>query len=193
TFTLTVNASTDDLVNQQWHLRNRAIEAGSANVEPAWAITRGAGIVIGIVDDGVQSTHPDLAANYVASLSYDFRDHDVDASPVTSGVCGVSADCEGTLAAGVAAARGDNGFGGSGVAHLAALAGIRIGGQMSDVDEAAAFLHRLDAVQIENHSWHRADDGQTLAAPGPLAEDALSTAVVQGRAGAGRIFVWAAG
>jgi subtilisin-like proprotein convertase family protein len=192
-FTLTVNAATDDLVNQQWHLRNRAIEAGSANVEPAWAITRGAGVVIGIVDDGVQSTHPDLAANYVASLSYDFRDHDVDASPVTAGVCGVSADCEGTLAAGVAAARGDNGFGGSGVAPLASLAGIRIGGQMSDVDEAAAFLHRLDTVQIENHSWHRADDGQTLAAPGPLAEDALSTAAAQGRSGAGRIFVWAAG
>ena len=105
----------------------------------------------------------------------------------------MSANCQGTLVAGVAAARGDNGFGGSGVAPLASLAGIRIGAQMSDVDQASAFLHRLDDVQIENHSWHRADDGQTLAAPGPLAEDALSQAAKQGRAGAGRISVWAAG
>src|ERR1051325_5336021 len=64
---------------------------------------------------------------------------------------------------------------------------------MSDVDEASAFLHRLDFVQIENHSWHRADDGQTLATPGPLADDALSQAAAQGRSGAGRIFIWAAG
>jgi len=51
----------------------------------------------------------------------------------------------------------------------------------------------LSAVAIENHSWHRADDGQTLAAPGPLAEAALASASAQGRSGAGRIFVWAAG
>src|SRR4029079_12289297 len=42
-------------------------------------------------------------------------------------------------------------------------------------------------------SWHRVDDGQTLTAPGPLAEGALVTAITQGRSGAGRIFVWAAG
>ena len=55
------------------------------------------------------------------------------------------------------------------------------------------FTHQWNAVQIENHSWHRSDDGRTLEAPGPLAEAALSNAAAQGRSGAGRIFVWAAG
>ncbi|MGH9144342.1 MAG: C25 family cysteine peptidase [Vicinamibacterales bacterium] len=192
-FTLTVNAATDVLLDQQWHLHDRRLEVASANVVPAWAFSRGAGVVIAVVDDGVQAAHPDLQANYLAALSYDFADHDVDASADSTGVCGLSANCQGTAVAGVAAARGDNGSGGSGVAPLASLAGIRVAAGLADVDEASAFSYGLNAVQIENHSWHRADDGQTLAGPGPLAEAALATAVADGRSGAGRIFVWAAG
>src|SRR4029077_21129913 len=107
-------------------------EVAAANVERAWPISRGAGVVIGIVGDGVQSTHPDLTANYLASLSYDFIDHDADASPAAAGACGATADCDGTAAAGIAAARGDNGQGGSGVAPLASLAGIRLAPHSAD-------------------------------------------------------------
>ena len=89
TFTLTVNAAPDVLLDQQWHLQDRQLEAASANVVPVWPTTRGAGVVIGIVDDGVQATHPDLQANYLAALSYDFRDHDADPSPVTAGACDI--------------------------------------------------------------------------------------------------------
>ena len=123
TLALTVAAVTDPLLAAQWHLDEPNVEVAGANVRPVWPITRGAGIAIGVVDDGVQGTHTDLQANYLAALSHDFRDHDNDPSPVTPGACVTAADCRGTSVAGIAAARSDNGTGGSGVAPLASLAG----------------------------------------------------------------------
>jgi subtilisin-like proprotein convertase family protein len=193
TFSLSVGAVADTLLAQQWHLEDSGVEMAGANVRPAWPTSRGAGVVIGIVDDGVQWTHPDLQANYDVTLSHDYDGHDHDASPRTSGACGATADCRGTSAAGIAAARSDNGVGGSGVAPLAAIAGIRLGENAADADVASAISHQLSGIHVENHSWLRPDDGQTLAAPGPLAEAALTNAIAQGRAGAGRVFVWAAG
>jgi subtilisin-like proprotein convertase family protein len=193
-FNLTVTTATDLLLDQQWYLKDKSIEIASANVQPAWPITKGAGVVIGIVDDGLQGAHPDLQTNYVASLSHDFNGGDNDPSPATSGTCDTTANCRGTWVAGIAAARSGNGLGGSGVAPLASLAGLRLAAESAtDAVEAAAFSHELNAVQIENQSWHRADEGHTLAGPGPLAEAAVATAIARGRAGLGRVFVWAAG
>jgi len=79
------------------------------------------------------------------------------------------------------------------VAPMASLAGIRLGPDPDDADEAAAFSHQLNAVDILNSSRRRTDNGRALVAPGPRAEAALLTAVTDGRAGAGRIFIWGAG
>src|SRR5262249_23181267 len=73
---------TDPLFPQQWHLQNTGQTGGTpgadANVVTAWdpliaggPMILGSGVVIGIVDDGLQYTHPDLAPNYRADLSYD--------------------------------------------------------------------------------------------------------------------------
>src|SRR5262245_7524085 len=193
--TITVAATaTDPLLDAQWHLADKNVEFASANVRPVWPITRGAGVVIGIVDDGLQRTHPDLQPNYVGALSRDFVDGDNDPSPITLGACASSANCRGTWAAGIAAAAGDNGVGGSGVAPQASLAGIRLTGVAgSDATEAAAFTHELQTIAIENNSWGPSDDGATLAGPGPLTRSAMATAVAAGRGGKGRIFVFAAG
>jgi subtilisin-like proprotein convertase family protein len=194
TFSLAVGTAADPL--SQWHLDDKAVEIASANVRPIWSTTRGAGVVIGIVDDGLQGTHPDLQANYNAALSHDFNGNDGDPSPATSGSCSTaaSANCEGTSAAGIAAARSDNGLGGAGVAPLASLAGLRLtAAAATDAQEAAAFGYEPQAIAIENNSWHRPDNGQTLSTPGTLAAAALETAATQGRGGKGRIFVFAAG
>ncbi|HXI29828.1 MAG TPA: S8 family serine peptidase, partial [Vicinamibacterales bacterium] len=193
--TITVGATaTDPLLEQQWHLADKNAEFASANVRPIWPITRGAGVVIGIVDDGLQRTHPDLQANYSAALSRDFNGGDADPSPVTIGGCSGSANCRGTWAAGIAAAAGDNGVGGSGVAPGASLAGVRLeAAPATDAVEAAAFTHQLQAIDIENNSWGPADDGRTLAGPGALARAAMETAATTGRGGKGRVFVFAAG
>src|SRR5262249_35399299 len=57
----------------QWHLLNEWTPGLDAGVLGAWnrSIT-GQGVVIGIVDDCLQTTHPDLAPNYVAADGWDF-------------------------------------------------------------------------------------------------------------------------
>ncbi|MBD2186308.1 hypothetical protein H6S82_19080 [Planktothrix sp. FACHB-1355] len=75
----------DPLFTQQWHLKNTGQTGGTpgadANVETAWNTVKGEGAVIGIVDDGLQYTHPDLNPQYQAAYSYDFNFNDPDPSP----------------------------------------------------------------------------------------------------------------
>jgi subtilisin-like proprotein convertase family protein len=183
----TVDRGPDPLLNEQWHLKPRALELAGSNVSSVWTSLMGAGVVLGIVDDGLQHTHPDLQANYSSALSWDFNFNDPDPAPFSTAA-------HGTAVAGVTGARIGNAIGVSGAAPWATLAGLRVlGAPASDLTEANAFAHQTDAIQILNNSWGPADDGATLEGPGPLAQAAIETAAVSGRAGKGRIFVWAAG
>ncbi len=179
----------DPLLDSQWHLKGRSLEIAGANVHAAWLFNEGTGPVIGVVDDGLQHTHPDIQPNYSAPLSFDFNGFDPDPSP------NVAADFHGTAAAGVAAARGGNGIGVSGAAPLATLAGIRLtAAAFSDAAAAAALGgHQPDAVHISSNSWGPSDNGITLAGPGPMTLAAMQTAATTGRSGLGRIFSWAGG
>ncbi len=193
----------DPLFSQQWTLRNTGQSGGTAgadaNVVPAWESGRtGGGVVVSVVDDGVESAHPDLAARIIANAGFDYRDND--ASPEPEGPEGTNekgepaADSHGTAVAGVAAATGNNGIGVAGAAYGAGLVPIRlIGGNAGDDQEAKAIAHRLDLVQVSNNSWGAEDDGKTIAAPGPLLAAALEAGLAQGRGGRGTIYVWSAG
>jgi subtilisin-like proprotein convertase family protein len=184
----------DPLLSSQWHLAARGIEPAAANVDPVWGTSTGAGVTVGIIDDGLQHAHPDLAAAYLTALSWDFNDGDADPSPSTAGNCSTSANCHGTAVAGVAAARGDNAIGVSGAAPFASLAGLRLtSGAISDADMAAAFGHQPGLIHLVNNSWGPADNGRALDGPAPLAEAAIEQAATQGRGGLGRVFIWAAG
>ena len=193
----------DPLLPQQWTLKNTGQSGGTpgadANVFPVWESGRhGEDVVISIVDDGVESAHPDLTDRIVPQAGYDYRDQDPQPEPEgTNGVDAEgkpAADSHGTAVAGVAAASGNNGIGVAGAAYAARLVPIRlIGGNAGDDQEAKAMAHRLDLVHISNNSWGADDDGKTITAPGPLMKAALDTALSQGRGGLGTIFVWSAG
>jgi subtilisin-like proprotein convertase family protein len=177
----------DPLLDSQWHLKARSAEVAGANVVAEWSSTRGAGVVIGIVDDGLQRTHPDLEPNYVSGPSYDFNFDDPDPSPDAG-------NKHGTAVAGVAGARDDNGMGVAGAAPRASLAGLRlIAAGTTDAQDAAALNYQPNAIHIASNSWGPADDGMTLDGPGPLTRAAIASAVTNGRDGKGRIFTWAAG
>lgn len=186
----------DPLIGNQWHLKNTGQGGGTAgtdvDVEPVWNYPgtgyRGAGIVVGVVDDGLETGHPDLAANVRTDIDYDWNDGTPnDPSPGTG-------DDHGTACAGNVAAIGNNSLGVSGSAPEAKIVGLRlIAASTTDAQEAEAMAHRNDVIQIKSNSWGPSDTGTTLEGPGALTRAALQTAATTGRGGLGTISLWAGG
>ena len=110
----------------------------SANLKGAWDLGyTGKGVVIGIIDDGVEGTHEDLNDNYSAKLSRSFLNGNISENqgPV------LLKNNHGTSVAGVAAARGGNGIGVTGAAPYATIAGLRLlSGDQTDEDEFNAYM-----------------------------------------------------
>lgn len=182
----------DTFATNQWHLRNTGQFGGVAGMDVritnAWVTYRGSNIVLGIVDDGVEIAHPDLAANIVPDLCWDFIDMDPDPTPDHF------EDAHGTACAGVAAGVGNNGIGISGAALEAKLAGLRlVGFAQTDGGEAGAINTNNHIFHIKSNSWGPPDSGDVLEGPGPLMAAALSNACTYGRGGRGVLLFWAAG
>ncbi len=182
----------DTLFTQQWHLLNTGQGGGipgiDVNITNVWDTYRGAGIHIGIVDDGLQNTHTDLWQNVNTALGWDYNENDANPYP------NIADDYHGTACAGVAAGRGNNGRGISGAAPQATLVGYRlIAGAADDAMEASAMATNNHVVFLKSNSWGPYDDGARLEGPGPLTRAAISHAIANGRDGRGTLFVWAGG
>lgn len=193
----------DTFFSQQWNLRNigqgNGLQGIDANVTTAWDTHRGAGQRIGIVDDGLDTLHPDLLPSIDSSLGFDWNDLTKDADPSARPNTDKSVeDSHGTAVAGITAARGGNGLGVSGVAPEALLVGLRLISDqdvdgITDQDEAEAMSHRKDIIQVKNNSWGSGAKASSVIGPGPLMRAALKDAAETGRFGRGTLFVWAAG
>jgi len=181
----------DTKFSDQWHLQNTGQTGGTTgedvNVTGVWDNYTGAGVVIGIVDDGLDWEHPDLDDYYEGTLDYDYCDNDGNPTPSNW-------DAHGTAAAGVAAAVGNNSLGVTGSAPKAGLAGLQlISCGLSDTKEANALGHLRQSIDIYSNSWGPSDNGNTLEAPGPLVLATFEADAFQGRNGLGNIITWAAG
>jgi len=193
----------DSFFSQQWNLRNtgqgNGLQGVDANVTQVWDNHRGAGQRIGIVDDGLDLLHPDLSPSIDSSLGFDWNDLSKDADPTARPNTDKAVeDSHGTAVAGIAAARGGNAIGISGVAPEALLVGLRLisdqdSDGITDQDEAEAMSHRKDIIQVKNNSWGSGAKANALIGPGPLMRAALKDAAETGRFGRGTLFVWAAG
>ncbi len=188
----------DTLINQQWHLKfnnqSGAVAGTDINVESTWAYPtngagfRGRGIRIGIVDDGVQTSHPDFVGNIDTTNDYDWNDTTPNDPNPGAG------DDHGTACAGDAAARGNNNLGVSGSAPEGIIVGMRlISAVTTDQQEADAMNYLPQLIQIKSNSWGPNDTGSLLEAPGPLTLAALKSSAETGRGGNGTIFMWAGG
>ena len=195
----------DPLISKQWHLKfnnqSGAVPGTDVNIDSVWSYPtagagrRGRGIYVGIVDDGLETGHPDLAANVDTTIDKDWNGDDDDPNPVDPDP--QAGDNHGTACAGNVAAVGNNNIGLSGTAPEAKLVGMRlISGNIGDAEEAEAMTWKSTGAQIIHilsNSWGPDDDGITLAGPGDLTLEALKSAVLTGRNGKGTIITWAGG
>lgn len=159
----TFNAQPNDpLFAQQWHLQNTGQVGGTPgvdlNVIPAWNSYSGNGVIVAVVDQGLEFTHPDLAGNIDTSLSFGVGK--TDGQPVLDNVIDAEGrlqygDNHGIACGGLVGAVGDNGIGGLGIAPDATLASIYItlGRDSDNADDAYKdALVRLD-YDILSNSW----------------------------------------
>ncbi|MFQ5655764.1 MAG: S8 family serine peptidase, partial [Planctomycetota bacterium] len=117
----------DPLFPDQWHLDNSGQSGGIPGADisapAAWDITTGSSsVVIAVLDEGLDMSHPDLAPNI-------WGGHESTDQPSPGGLPGNAdpLDGHGTSCAGIAAAIGNNGIGVSGVSWSAAILAVRIG------------------------------------------------------------------
>lgn len=180
----------DPLFKDQWYINKGAQDGYDMNVAAAWKKGfTGKGVVVTILDDGIQPNHPDLAENYDPLASYDVNSNDPDPTPQDNGD-----NKHGTRCAGEVAAVAGNDFCGVGIAFNSSIGGVRmLDGVVTDEVEARALGLNPDHVHIYSASWGPEDDGKTVDGPGRLAKRAFIDGIKKGRRGKGSIFVWASG
>lgn len=136
-------AFNDPLSPFQWYLNATGAIASAAgqkdlgNLEAVWADYIGRNVKIGIYDSGVDVTHPDLAANYLASLNPTINGTVGNPNP-TMGSGG--RDAHGTAVAGIIAGIANNNIGIAGIAYGAKFGvGLTIGSQ-NGIDVSGALI-----------------------------------------------------
>ena len=206
----------DPLFGGQWHLHNTGQTGGTADADPdlpeAWDTTTGDGdITIAVLDDGVQTNHPDLsifinggetAGNGVDDdgngwiddvNGWDFRNGDNDPNP------GSALDNHGTAMAGIAGAVGDNSTGVSGAAQGVRIMPVKIArngifGNSATI--ASGIYYAAGRTENGSGTWNSADilsNSWVGGAPDATVTAAFDWASTNGRGGLGAASFAAAG
>ena len=171
---------TEPFADRQWDMAQMDVAAAHGRAT-------GAGVTVGIIDTGVDASHPDLAPNFDAARSRNFT-MDI---PGIDGPCEVAtcidpADVDqgghGTHVAGIVAAA-DNGIGTAGVAPDATIVNVRAGqdsGYFFLYETVAALTYAADAgLDVVNMSfytdpWLYNCDSADDYLSGPVTEDELA-------------------
>ena len=168
----------DEFYEEQWALHNYNYPGIDINIEGAWSITKGDGVIVAIVDDGIAGSNKDFW-NKIYDKSYDAA---TNSSPATR------YGEHGTYCAGVLGAA-QNDFGISGVAPNCTLMPVSI-----DFYSGVSIQQAVNAV-----SWAWKNDADIMSCswgynePSEMLSNAVDSALTYGREGKGCILVFASG
>ncbi|WP_159783653.1 S8 family serine peptidase [Sodalinema gerasimenkoae] len=186
----------DPFFGLQWYLYNTGQDGRTPRIDlnlidedpntfNVWDDYSGRGVTIAIIDDGVEATHEDLAANYNSQPLGLIPPYDPDEGRPLN-----PEDDHGTNVAGIIAGVANNNTGITGIAFNSQITGFRY----DDITlEDASIIARQAAFDISNNSWGGSNAFDGNFATDPQFAEALETAVSTGRNGLGTVFVWAAG
>ncbi|KAI6174897.1 Peptidase S8 S53 and Proprotein convertase domain containing protein [Aphelenchoides bicaudatus] len=184
----------DPFWKDMWYLHRSDSQPGLVdhNVKEAWELGyTGRGVVVTILDDGLEVTHPDIAPNFDPEASFDVNDGDMDPTPRYEFS---DENRHGTRCAGEVAAVYNNSLCVVGIAFNAKIGGIRmLDGEVTDAVEASSLSYNNQHIDIYSASWGPDDDGRTVDGPAILTKQAFEMGIRQGRGGLGSIFIWASG
>ena len=182
----------------QWHLRAARVNGvridAHAEVTAAWRTSRGEGITIAVIDDGIDLDHEEFTRRGKIVAPRDVTQGDADPRPGRG-------EAHGTACAGIACAEGRSGA--SGVAPAARLMPVRMTSGIGSMDEATAFVWATDhGADVISCSWGP-PDGQWWNPDDPTHEEevplpdytrlAIDYAAARGRKGRGTVVCFAAG
>ena len=196
-----LTAPNDPLFIHSWHLRNNGsadVGSGTAGIDirigSAWQKYTGRGVLVGVLDDGVELTHPDLAANVwtrpAGGRLVDANNANlVTGLPVAPGL-GSGGNNHGTPVAGIIAAVANNGLGTTGEAPDAKIVSYRLLGANAARNEDAFTQALYDGAQVLNNSW---GFGPAFNESPQAFDDAVLANATQGRGGLGNIIVFSEG
>ena len=171
----------DPLYGCQWHLNDASGE--DINVEEVWSKgVTGEGVNVVVVDDGMDHTHEDLAANVDASRNHDYAG---------GGDIHHRYEHHGTNVAGVLAAR-DNSTGVRGVAPRATIYGYNVLVESTEENQTDAMTRNQDTTAVSNNSWGPTDD-PTVGFAHSFWEQAIESGIERGYDGKGVFYAWAGG
>jgi uncharacterized repeat protein (TIGR02543 family) len=131
----------DPMFNAQYALKK-------INAEQAWSITTGdKNIVVGVIDTGIEGTHPDLIDNLWINPNPDPYKNDIHGFNFTDSVGGIPTDIDGhgTHVAGIVGAVGNNSVGISGINWNVSLAWL-------GADAGPGFISISSAIEALNYA-----------------------------------------
>ncbi len=157
---------TDPGYSNQWHMSERALVPGAANLPAAWDISTGhSEVVVAVLDSGIISNHPDLSERIVAGYDFianltrandgDGRDDDPEDTGNWCDDPSASSNWHGTFVAGLVGAVANNAQGGVGVDWQAGIQPIRVlgrcGGFSSDLIDGIRWAAGLNINGIADN------------------------------------------
>ncbi|HTE11194.1 MAG TPA: S8 family serine peptidase, partial [Chitinophagaceae bacterium] len=186
-------APNDPLYNYEWAHQNTgsAIQYNGTpgvdmKVQQAWDITRGAGIKVAIIDEGVDLTHPDLQANLLQGFdATKFSSGPGDGKPLSPN------NGHGTSCAGIIAAIANNNIGVAGVAPESKIMPINV------VMSSGIFTSYGGIASGFDYAWQSGADVISNSwgggSPSSVLDDAITRAVTLGRGGKGTVVLFSSG
>ncbi len=178
----------DPYYSQQWGLNNTTYPDYDINVEGAWALSTGNGATIAIFDHGIDTTHPDLAAN-MSAYSYNAKRDSVPNTAVS---------VHGTYVAGIAAAVTNNNAYIAGVAKDSKIMDIShtlLPSQTFASELASGFSFAWqNGADVISNSWGTFEGSSAYSdMHSYILENAIANAMTLGRNGLGSVVVFASG